>query len=499
MIVVILSSLAAIFISLIFFNIIKRKWQKLPPSPIPLPIIGHLHLLGPLIHQTFHKLSSKHGPLIYLKLGSVPCVVASTPELAKQILKTHELTFSSRNQSFAIDHLTYNSSFAFSPYGPYWKFIKKISTFELLGNRMMNRFVPIREKELKSFLRNLYMKSRNGESVNVTQELIKLSNNVISLMMLSMRSCDSDNETEIARSVVRRVTEVFGEFNVSDFIWFCKNLDFQGLRKRVDSIHRDYDGLLEKLITEREEIREKKRNQVEKFEGMDFLDIMLDVMEDQNSEINLTRNHIKALFLDFFTAATDTTAITLEWAVAELINNPIILQKAREEINRVVGNNRIVEESDNSNLIYIQAILKETFRLHPPVPMIARKSTGDCEINGYRIPENCLLFINTWSIGRDPKNWENPLKFEPERFLESCWDVKGQHFELLPFGSGRRSCPGISLAMKELPTTLAAMIQCFDFKINGDVLDMTERPGLTAPRIHDLVCVPVSCAPHLLA
>ncbi|KAJ9188948.1 hypothetical protein P3X46_000297 [Hevea brasiliensis] len=507
-------SLFAILLFLAFFT--RKQWHhQLPPSPMALPIIGHLHLLGPLIHHSFRDISSRYGPLIYLRLGSVSVVVASTPELAKELLKTHELTFSSRKHSIAIDRLTYNSSFAFASYGPYWKFIKKISTFELLGNRMLNQFLPIRKQELHHFLGVFYSKSKVGESVNITQELIKLSNNIISQMMLSMRSSDTNGESEIARTVVREVTQIFGEFNVSDFIWFCKNIDFQGFRKRIEDIYNKYDGLLEKLITSREQLRKKNRSNEVVHEAKDFLDIMLDVMEDKNAEIRLTRNHIKALFLDFFTAATDTTAITIEWALAELINQPKVLEIAREEINKVVGNGRIAQESDNPNLPYIQAILKETFRLHPPIPMVARKSIQDCKINGYTIPANTLLFVNMWSIGRDPKYWKNPSLFQPERFLKSnieddlssSIDIRGQHFQFLPFGTGRRSCPGISLAMQSLPTTLAAMIQCFDWKVVnppgvelniGDhhhVLDMTERPGLTAPRIHDLVCIPVPRLP----
>lgn len=211
---------------------------------------------------------------------------------------------------------------------------------------------------------------------------------------------------------------------------------------------------------------------------------------------------------DFITAATDTTAAATEWALAELINNPEVLEKARQEIDTVVGNKRLVEESDSPNLPYIQAIIKETFRLHPPIPMIARKSIQESKINGYTIPKNTLLFVNIWSIGRDSRYWKNPLEFEPERFLKSegdmvqstaSTDIKGQHYELLPFGTGRRSCPGIALALLELPVTLAAMIQCFDWKVadtdavkvKGNALvDMTERPGLTAPRFHDLVCSP---------
>nr|AYM55638.1 cytochrome p450 [Croton stellatopilosus] len=501
-----ISQLFCLSLFFIFFlHFFKRKWQNLPPTPIAIPIIGHFYLLGPLIHHSFRDISSRLGPLIYLKLGSVSCVVASTPELAKHLLKTHELSFSSRQNSLAISSLTCDSSLAFAPYGPYWKFVRKLATSELLGNRMLNRFLVIRNKELHYFLAGFC--SRTGQSVNVTQELIKLTNNIISMVMLNMRSSDSDSEAEILRNAIRKVTQIFGEFNVSDFIWWCKYFDLQGFQKRIDEIYKECYGWLEKLVAARERERKSNtRNGVAK----DFLDILLDAMADENAEIRLTRTQVKALILDFFTAATDTMATTLEWAMAELINHPKILEKAREEIKRVVGDNRIVQESDNPNLEYIRAILKETFRFHPPVPLVSRKSIEECKINGYKIPANSLMFVNIWSIGRDPKYWNNPLEFKPERFLESNSnvDIRGQHFELLPFGSGRRSCPGVSLAMEILPTTLAAMIQCFDWKVdnasgtktNGGeiVLDMSERSGFTAPRFQDLVCIPVPRLPHIL-
>ncbi|KAI8523891.1 hypothetical protein RHMOL_Rhmol13G0107000 [Rhododendron molle] len=214
---------------------------------------------------------------------------------------------------------------------------------------------------------------------------------------------------------------------------------------------------------------------------------------------------------DFFTAATDTSAIALEWALAELINNPKVLKKAQEEMDNLVGKHRLVAELDVPNLPYIQSIVKETFRLHPPIPLLTRSSVQDCVIDGYNIPAHTMLYVNIWSIGRNPKYWENPLDFWPERFLRAgkddpaggLIDVKGQHFQLLPFGTGRRGCPGMSLALQQLPTVLAATIQCFEWNVVADpkgksingtdgVVDMTERPGLTAPRTHDLVCMPVT-------
>ena len=198
----------------------------------------------------------------------------------------------------------------------------------------------------------------------------------------------------------------------------------------------------------------------------------------------------------------------MEWALAEVINHPEVFKKAREEIDRAVETGRLVGELDLPNLPYIQAILKETLRLHPPLPLVPRICTQECKVGNYMFPEKTLLFINNWGMGRDPKNWENPLEFKPERFLQiersdstNGVDIKGQHFHCLPFGSGRRMCPGLPLTMKMLPTQLAVMIQCFDFKASGTqgknpstdmVLEMDEKPGLTVPRASDLVCVPVA-------
>ena len=204
-----------------------------------------------------------------------------------------------------------------------------------------------------------------------------------------------------------------------------------------------------------------------------------------------------------------------DWALAELINNPRVLQKAREEIDKAVGKDRLVEESDVQNLPYIRAIVKETFRFHPPLPVVKRKCVAECVIDNYVIPEGALILFNVWAVGRDPKYWDRPSEFRPERFLESVEgeqpgpiDLRGQHFQLLPFGSGRRMCPGVNLATQGMATLLASLIQCFDLQIvgpQGQILkgddakvSMEERPGLTVPRAHNLMCVPVARASRLV-
>uniref|UniRef100_A0A7N0SVH6 Flavone synthase II n=1 Tax=Kalanchoe fedtschenkoi TaxID=63787 RepID=A0A7N0SVH6_KALFE len=329
----------------IIFMLWRRKSGRLPPGPWGWPLIGHLHLLGPLIHRTFQQLSARYGPIVQLQLGSVPAVLVSCPDLARELLKTHELAFSARKDSAAIDRLTYNSAFAFATYGPYWKFIKKISTVDLLGARSLGRFSPLRRRECHRFLKVLMSKAERASPVNLTEELLKLTNNIISQMMIGARASGTEAQAEEMRALVREVMRMFGEFNVSDFVGVLKGVDVSGAKGRVERVFRRYDGLLERIVSERERER-TSRGEWSEEAARNFLDILLDVMHDEHAEMKLTRNHIKALILDYFTAATETSAIALEWAMAEMINNPTLMQTARDEIDKVVGSHRIVEESD---------------------------------------------------------------------------------------------------------------------------------------------------------
>ncbi|KAK7259473.1 hypothetical protein RIF29_25081 [Crotalaria pallida] len=496
---------AILLISTFLFRaILKRKQNKVhrPPSPIALPIIGHLHLMAPIPHQALHKLSIRYGPIMHLFLGSVPCVIASTAEAAKEFLKTHETHFSNRPKSFSVDYLTYGSQdFSFAPYGPYWKFMKKICMSELLGGHTLNQLLPVRRQETTRFLKLLFKKGTAFQEVNVGGELMTLSNNIISRMIMCETWSENDDEAEEMRKLVEDTAHLTGLFNVSDFIWFFKNWDVQGFGKRLKEIRDRFDAMLEKVIKEHEEER-RKRMEEGAGDGQikDLLGILLDILEDESAEIKLTKENIKAFIFDIFVAGTDTSALTTEWALAELINHPNIMERARQEIEAVIGTTRIVEESDIVNLPYLQAIVKETLRIHPTGPMIVRESSESCTIWGYEIPAKTQLFVNLWAIGRDPNHWDNPLEFRPERFIsedgsgKSMLDVRGQHFHLIPFGSGRRGCPGTSLALQVVQSNLAAMIQCFEWKVGGggnESVGMEEKPGITLSRAHPLICVPV--------
>ncbi|XP_077214970.1 cytochrome P450 93A2-like [Tasmannia lanceolata] len=495
--------LTFLLVRTIFFK--SRTKVRLPPSPMSLPILGHLHLLGPLPHQAFYKLSTAYGPLLSLRLGSVSCIVASSPETAKEFLKTHELHFSSRPKNIAVGHLTYGTyGFAFAPYGPYWKFMKKLCVSELLGGRTIDLFEPVRREEIRSFLKVLFEKSKAGEAVNLSRELVRLTSNIVSRMAMSQRCSETEGEADEVQTVVQAVANLVGTFNLADYISFFRRFDLQGISNRLKDVHKRFDVMMERIIREHEEARKaKKMNKEMGGDGVrDILDILLDISEDDKAEIKLRREDIKAFIMDIFVAGTDTSSITPQWALSELINNPTVFEKARKEIDLVVGKSRLVEESDIPNLPYLQAIIKETLRLHPASPISLRECTQDCKIGGYDIPVNSRLFINMWAIGRDPKHWDNPLEFRPERFMpsdennRSPIDLRGQHYSLLPFGSGRRGCPGATLALQVVHAALAIMIQGFTWKAgNGEGnarVDMEEGAGLTLPRRKPLVCVPVA-------
>ncbi|KAI3934086.1 hypothetical protein MKW92_029804 [Papaver armeniacum] len=478
----------AFFISLlvmldIVFHFKKRAGYKLPPSPLALPIIGHMHLIGSVPYRSFHKLSIQYGPLIYLRLGSIPCMVVSSPELTKDFLTTNELNFASRPVTIAVNYLNYNSSgFAFAPSGTLWSFMKKVLMSEFLGGQALMKHRHILRNEIHSSVQLLIKKSATGDRVNGGYK---------DFWSVQSLGC----------------------------FWLLRNMDLQGYLKKSTEVRRRYDIILERIMHEREEARTRKEQTVDVGTSgnkvKDLLDILLDVSEDTNSEIKLSRDNIKAFLLDIMTAGIDTTASSVEWALGELINHPCMLEKARGEIDSVVGKNvRLVDESDLPNLPYIQAIFKEVLRLHPPVPMLLRESSRDCTVAGYDIPAKTWLFVNVWSINRNPSYWKDPLEFRPERFMMSLTqnsalhegvndkcdqyrpsrmnrDVRGQHFDLLPFGTGRRGCPGTGLSLLEGPTVLAAIIQCLDWKVVGingsNVVDMTERPGVIVPMANPII------------
>lgn len=504
--VLVVSFLAAAVVLLLFTLVRHGRTQqgRLPPSPMALPLLGHLHyLIRAPPHRAFDRIIARYGPLVYLRLGpSTHCVAIGSADVARDFLK-FEGSIPERPLTAVTRTLAYESAgFAFAPYGPHWRFMKRLCMSELLGPRTIEQLRPVRAAELAGVMRAAAAAAEQGGTLDMSRELIRMSNNAIMRMVASSLPGDM---ADAARDCAKQVAELVGAFNVEDYVALCRGWDLQGLGRRTRDVHARFDALLEVMI----KTKEKERGAADEADKggsktKDLLDILMDAAADKTAEVKLTRDNIKAFVLDIFTAGSDTTATTVEWMLAELLNHPACLAKLRAELDEVVGKSRLVGEPDVAQMPYLQAVLKETLRLRPPAVFAQRETIEPVHVRGYTIPVKTSVFFNIFTIGRDPAWWEEPLEFRPERFMPggagAAVDPKGQHLHLMPFGSGRRACPGMGLAMQAVPAFLAALVQCFDWEVPSPPLDMEEEAGLVTSRKQPLVLLPtLRLSPFLLA
>ncbi|XWS73642.1 hypothetical protein CRYUN_Cryun02cG0146000 [Craigia yunnanensis] len=459
-------------------SLLKKSNQTLPPGPKGWPVVGALPLLGSMPHVTLAKLAKKYGPVMYLKMGTCNMVVASTPDAARAFLKTLDLNFSNRPPNAGATHLAYNSQdMVFADYGLRWKLLRKLSNLHMLGGKALEDWSQVRAVELGHMLRAMCESSQKGEPVIVPEMLTYAMANMIGQVILSRRVfvTKGSESNEFKDMVVELMTSA-GIFNIGDFIPSIAWMDLQGIEREMKKLHKRWDVLLTKMMEEHAATAHERKGKP------DFLDIIMANRENSDGE-KLSLTNVKALLLNLFTAGTDTSSSIIEWALAEIMKNPKILKKAHDEMDKVIGRNRRLEESDIPKLPYFQAICKETFRKHPSTPLnLPRVSTQACEINGYYIPKNTRLSVNIWAIGRDPDVWENPLDFTPERFLSgknAKIDPRGNDFELIPFGAGRRICAGTRMGIMLVEYILGTLVHSFEWMLpNGGELNMDEAFGL---------------------
>ncbi|OIT31018.1 PREDICTED: flavonoid 3',5'-hydroxylase 1 [Nicotiana attenuata] len=453
--------------------------RRLPPGPRGWPVIGALPYLGAMPHVSLAKMAKKYGPVMYLKVGTCGMAVASTPDAAKAFLKTLDINFSNRPPNAGATHLAYNAQdMVFAHYGPRWKLLRKLSNLHMLGGKALENWTNVRANELGHMLKSMSEMSREGERVVVAEMLTFAMANMIGQVILSKRVfAKKGAEVNEFKDMVVELMTVAGYFNIGDLIPSLAWLDLQGIERGMKNLHKKFDALLTKMFDEHKETSYERKGKE------DFLDVVMANRDNSEGE-RLTTTNIKALLLNLFTAGTDTSSSVIEWALAEMMKNPKILKKAQAEMDQVIGKNRRLLESDIPNLPYLRAICKETFRKHPSTPLnLPRISNEPCEVNGYYIPKNTRLSVNIWAIGRDPDVWEKPLEFNPERFLSgknAKIDPRGNDFELIPFGAGRRICAGTRMGIVMVEYILGTLVHSFDWKLPNDVieLNMEEAFGL---------------------
>nr|AMA07824.1 cytochrome P450 76AD18 [Mollugo verticillata] len=436
----------------------KPSKSNLPPGPKPWPIIGNIHLLGHKPHRSVSELSKKYGPIMTLKLGSVTTIVISSPKVAEEMFLKHDLALSGRKTPYAIcvqDHDKY--SMAFIPVSPKWRNLRKIATVQLLTNHRLDASQGLRREKVHELVQYARDCCEKGIAMDIGKAGFITSLNLLSNTFFSMNltSYDSSFSGEF-RDIVWNMLEEAGRPNLSDFFPVLKGLDLQGMRKRYSVYYYKMIAIFDEIINQRLKDSTSDKD--------DVLGSLLKLVKEDE----LSLDDVRHLLLDLFIAGTDTTSATLEWAMTELLVNPQKIEIAQKQISQVFAKDQVIHESDIPKLPYIHAVVKETFRMHPSVPfLLPHWAENDVQLSSYYVPKDAQIWVNVWSMGRDPSVWLDPNSFIPERFLDKDIDVKGRDFELLPFGAGRRICPGLPLAYRMVHLTLATLLHSFDWKLGN--------------------------------
>ncbi|XP_022884784.1 cytochrome P450 CYP82D47-like isoform X2 [Olea europaea var. sylvestris] len=489
------SSIAAIFALLLIFYWKSRSKASKNSSPPEAggawPIIGHLHLIGGgsrLPHITLAAMADKYGPVFTIRLGVHKALVVNNWELAKELFTTWDVIISSRPKFLAAKHIGYDfAMFGFSPYGTYWRELRKLIAVELFSPRRLGLLQHIRVYETEVSIQELYKywnEKKDGSGrvlVEMKQWFGDLNLNVILRMVAGKRyfgaTVDGDKiEARQCQKVLRDFFHLTGIFIVADNIPYLRWLDIGGYEKKMKETGKEMDKIVEKWLEE----HKQKANSGSK---QDFMDVILSAIEGTNLQDYDPGTIIKSTCLNLIAGGGDTTTVMLVWAVALLLNNRHVLRKAQEELDIHVGKERQVKESDINKLVYIQSIVKETLRLYPAAFLGGiREFSDDCELAGYHIAKGTKLIVNLWKLHRDPRIWSDPLKFKPERFLTTHkdFDVKGHNFELIPFEAGRRICPGTTFGLQMLHFILANLLHAFEISTPFDEkVDMSASSGLS--------------------
>ncbi|XP_058081005.1 cytochrome P450 81Q32-like [Magnolia sinica] len=498
----IILSVSALITFFFLFSISKRLIQNrknLPPSPPYLPILGHLHLLKKPLHRSLTTLSNRYGPILSLRFGSRTVLLISSPSSAEDCLSKNDIIFANRPRLLAGKHFGYHhSSIAWASYGPHWRNLRRIATIEILSSNRIQMFSAVRIQEVRSLVKDLFRDSELGKSVvELKSRFSELTFNVMMGMIAGKRYYGENvvdlEEARRFRKIINETLRLVEASNIGDFVPVLGWMDLGGAEKRMVRLVKDRDEFLQALIDEHRSRKEKvdfsslmEVEVEEEEEKKTFLDVLLSLKETEPEYYTDQIN--KGLLSALLAAGTDTSALTTEWAMSLLLNHPDVLQKAKAELDLLVGPH-LLDESDLAKLPYLHCIINETLRLYPVAPLLLpHESSEESIIGGFYVKRGTMLLVNVWAIHRDPNLWVDPTDFKPERFQDAEGAKAG--LKLIPFGHGRRGCPGASLALRMVSLALGTLIQCFEWeRVGEEKVDMTEGPGLTMPKAQPLKAV----------
>ncbi|KAK9048679.1 hypothetical protein SSX86_018641 [Deinandra increscens subsp. villosa] len=485
----------AVFVSITLYISLTRSNKpvpKLPPGPPKLPIIGNLHqiLANKHRHEALWQLSKEYGPIMQIHIGSKHFLIISSAALAKQILKTQDHIFCSRELFQATKRLTYNFvDIAFSPHSGHWREMRKLFVSEFMGPKRAKLSNHVLVTEMESIIRSL---SSNTE-VNLSNMFLEIVKQMVCKVAFG-----SDYRRQPVKGpswdVMLDETMELLNGSVGDsfpFLGFFID-QFSGWNRRLNDGFKNLDAYIDTIIDDHlknntEEISE---------EDKDFVHTLLDISSKENAGYRLNHADLKALVMDILTGGIDTTVVTLIWAMSEINKNPRVMQKLQSEIRNCTGKIEKVGELDTTKMTYLKMVVKETLRLHTPAPLlIPHVSLYHTQIEGYDVLPSTAVLINAWGIARDPGTWgENAAEFYPERFENVEGDFGRDRFEMLPFGGGRRSCPAMNTAPANVEFVIASLVYWFDWELpkgmKSEELNMEEGGTLVLGKKVPLCLVP---------
>ncbi|XP_059657454.1 geraniol 8-hydroxylase-like [Cornus florida] len=473
----------------------RKGVAPLPPGPRGLPVVGYLPFLGTNLHVTFAELAHRYGPIYKLWLGKKLCIVLSSPSLAKEVVRDQDISFANRDATIAALVSSFGGlDIAWSPHGSYWRSMRKAFVREMLSKTNLEACYNLRKEEVRKTIRDVYAKI--GKPLDIGKIIFSTESNVV-MSMLWGGTLEGEKNSSVQdefQEVIEKLIGLAEKPNISDFFPMLAKYDIQGVERQAKRLVAWVERILDAVIAERMRLDSCEGAGVsEDKERKDFLHILLALKEKEDTASPLTLTQIKAILMDIVAGGTDTTATMAEWVMAELMYNPGVMKNVQEELAEVVGMNN-AEESHLPKLQYLDAVVKETFRLHPPLPLLLPKSPSkSCTVGGYTIPKNTKVFLNVWALHRDPQVWDDPSEFKPERFLSEPgkWDYNGNNLQYLPFGSGRRMCAGLPLAERMLMYILASLLHSFEWQMpKGEVLDLSEKFGIVMKKTTSLIAIP---------
>ncbi|KAL5719413.1 5-O-(4-coumaroyl)-D-quinate 3'-monooxygenase [Ranunculus cassubicifolius] len=496
-----ITALGSLFIIFISYSLFQRLRFKLPPGPIPWPVVGNLYQIKPVRFRCFYEWAQTYGPIISVWFGSTLNVVVTTAELAKEVLKEKDQQLADRHRSRSADKFSKGGQdLIWADYGPHYVKVRKVCTLELFTPKRLEALRPIREDEVTAMVESIFKDctkpENNGKSLVLRTYLSAVAFNNVTRLAFGKRFVNSDSVMDDQGVEFKAINtsglKLGASLSMAEHIpWLRWIFPLQDEAFDKHFARRDR---LTRAIMEEHTLASQSGGVKQH-----FVDALLSLQQ----QYDLSDETVIGLLWDMIIAGMDTTAISVEWAMAELIRNPRVQEKAQEEMDRVIGFERVLQETDFSSLPYLQCIVKEALRLHPPTPlMLPHKANTSVKVGGYDIPKGASIHVNVWAVARDPAVWKEPLEFRPERFMEEDVDMKGHDYRLLPFGAGRRVCPGAQLGINLVTSMLGHLLHHFQWRpregVKPEELDMTENPGLVTYMTTPINVVPTPRLPSHL-